>query len=146
MSSRTIETTIDIAAPADRVWRMLTDFASFPEWSRFIMAIEGDARPGTRLSVRLNDGGGEMKMRPEVVACEEQVELRWRGVVGARFVFSGEHRFRLDALPDGRTRFTHSEMFSGILVPLLWKTLNTRTRKAFHEFNTALRVRAETSV
>ena len=29
MSSRAIETTIDIAAPAERVWRVFTDFASF---------------------------------------------------------------------------------------------------------------------
>jgi hypothetical protein len=145
MKARIIETTIDIAAPVEHVWKTLIDFTSFPEWSRFILAIEGEAQPGTRLSVRLDDGGGAMRMRPEVVACEERVELRWRGVVGAGFLFSGEHRFRLDALPGG-TRLTHGEVFSGVLVPLFWKTLNTRTRQAFHEFNAALRARAEAVV
>jgi hypothetical protein len=143
MSNRTIETSIDIAAPAERVWRMLTDFASFPQWSRFILAIEGVARAGRRLSVRVDDGGNAMRMRPEVVRCEEEVELRWRGVVGARFLFSGEHSFRLEALPGGGTRFIHSEKFGGILVPFVWTTLDTRTRRAFHDFNAALRARAE---
>jgi hypothetical protein len=145
MSRRIIETSIDIAAPADRVWQSLTDFAAFPQWSRFILAIDGDVRPGARLSVDLDDGGGKMKMAPEVVAAESPVELRWRGVVGARFLFSGEHSFRLDSLPGGGTRLTHSEIFRGLLVPFFWKTLDSRTRQAFHAFNAALKGRAETA-
>lgn len=144
MSGRTIETTIDIAAPVEHVWRTLTDFLSFPRWSRFILAIEGEARKGARLTVRLDDGGGAMKMRPEIVTFEENVELRWRGVVGARFLFTGEHSFRLETLPGGGARLTQSETFEGILVPLFWKRLDTQTRRAFHTFNDALRKRAET--
>jgi hypothetical protein len=144
MSGRTIETYIDIAAPVERVWSALTDFARFPEWSRFILAIEGEARPGTRLSARLDDGGGAMQIRPEVLVCKEHDELRWRGVLGASLIFSGEHYFRLQALPAGGTRLTHGEIFGGLLVPLLWQRLNTRTRRGFEDFNAALRQRAET--
>jgi hypothetical protein len=138
MTNRTIETKIDIKAPAKRVWEILTRFEDFPQWSRFILSIEGQARPGSRLSVHLNDGGQAMRLRPTVEASEEGVELRWRGTVGSSFLFTGEHRFHLDPQEDGTTRFTHSETFGGILVPLLWKKLNSRTRQAFNEFNAAL--------
>ena len=146
MSGRSIETAIEIAAPVERVWRVLTDFARFPQWSRFILSIEGEARPGARLSARLDDGGGPMQIRPEVLVCKDRDELRWRGVLGASFLFSGEHYFRLEALPGGGTRLTHGEVFGGLLVPLLWTRLNTRTRQGFEDFNTALRERAETAV
>jgi hypothetical protein len=144
MSSRAIETTIDISAPIEHAWRVFTDFPSYPQWSRFVVDIRGEPRPGARLSVRLDDGGGAMQIRPEVLSCEPY-ELRWRGVLGASFLFSGEHYFRLEALPGGGTRLTHGEVFGGLLVPLLWTRLSTRTRAGFEDFNTALRERAETA-
>lgn len=142
MSSRAIETIIDISAPIEHAWRVLTDFPSYPQWSRFIVSIDGMPSAGSQLSVYLDDGAGAMQIRPEVLLCEPY-ELRWRGTLGGRFLFSGEHSFRFESLPDGGTRMTHSEVFGGILVPLLWRRLNTSTRQALHAFNTALRQQAE---
>lgn len=141
---KTIETTIDIHAPIHDVWAALTDFARYPEWSRFLVAITGEARPGTHLEVQFDDGGSRsMTLRPQVLAAVSGEELRWRGVVGAGFLLTGEHYFRLSPLPDGGTRLCHGEMFSGILVPLVRKALDTRTRRAFQDFNAALQRRTE---
>ena len=43
---------IEIAASAERVWRLLTDFASYPRWNPFIRSIGGRPIPGERLEVR----------------------------------------------------------------------------------------------
>lgn len=144
MFRKTLETTIDIAAPESVVWAILGDFPRFPEWSRFIVGIDGSTNVGSRLSVRLNDGVGKpMSFSPKLLAMTHNEELRWRGTVGARFIFSGEHYFKLMPLPGGRTRVSHGEIFSGLLVPLLWRTLDTRTRTAFGRFNEALKTRVE---
>ncbi len=143
MNANGIETTVDIAASPQRVWRELTTFTKYPEWSRFIVAIEGQPQPGARLRVRLDDGGAALTIRPELLVARENEELCWRGTLGARVVFSGQHYFRLSPLPDGYTRFTHGEHFGGLLLPFFWKTLDTRTRKSFVRFNEALRARAE---
>ena len=143
MSKRMIEPAVGIAVPVERVGRVLTDFPSYPQWSRFILSIKGEAREGARLSVRLDDGGGAMMVSPEILACKAPAELRWRGVLGAPFLFSAEHHFRLEPLVGGGTRLDHSEMFGGLLVPLFWKRFDTRTRQAFQEFNAAIRARAE---
>lgn len=58
-------------------------------------------------------------------------------------LFDGEHIFELVDLGDGTTKFLHREQFRGILVPLLWKQLDTATRQAFVDMNTALKQRAE---
>lgn len=57
MSEHQISTAIEIEAPAERVWQILTDFAAYPAWNPFIRAIEGPIRPGARLTVRIQPSG-----------------------------------------------------------------------------------------
>lgn len=140
---RIIDTTIDIEAPATKVWQVLTDFERFPEWSVFILSIEGDVSAGQNIKVRLDNGGGEMMVKPRILVNDAPNELVWRGKMGSSWLFSGEHRFVLKELGNGNTRLSHSEHFTGILVPLLWKTMETKTRSSFKAFNDALRHRVE---
>lgn len=44
MSKYAIETAVEIDVPVERVWRVLTAFSSYPQWSRFIHSITGEAR------------------------------------------------------------------------------------------------------
>jgi hypothetical protein len=44
---------IEIDASAERVWDILTDFASYPQWNPFIRRIGGELEVGERLEVRL---------------------------------------------------------------------------------------------
>ena len=39
--SKELFSSIDIAAPAERVWEVLVDFAAFPVWNPFITQAEG---------------------------------------------------------------------------------------------------------
>ena len=39
-----ISATIDIVAPPDAVWEVLTDYARYPEWNPFIVEMSGDKR------------------------------------------------------------------------------------------------------
>ena len=83
-----------------------------------------------------------MTFKPTVLAAEPGRELRWLGRLLVPGVFDGEHRFRLEPLPDGRTRFIQSERFTGILVALLRKTLD-KTQLGFEQMNGALKQRVE---
>ena len=48
----------------------------YPEWSRFILAILGNAREGARLLIRMDDGGGAMTVSPtSLVRGTHQVAL-----------------------------------------------------------------------
>ena len=49
-----IHTEIDIDAPADRVWAILTDFASYPSWNPMIPRLSGQLSVGARLDFKLN--------------------------------------------------------------------------------------------
>ncbi len=40
-----LHTEIIVEAPAERVWELLTDFASYPQWNPFIRNISGLPTP-----------------------------------------------------------------------------------------------------
>ncbi|HEY6238730.1 MAG TPA: SRPBCC domain-containing protein, partial [Thermoplasmata archaeon] len=144
-SMKEIRAEIEIAAPAERVWRVLTEFGSFPDWNSFLAVPAGAATPGARLTVRITPVGRRpMTFRPIVEVATPSRELRWLGRLGIPGLFDGRHRFEIIPLADGRVRFVQSEEFRGILVGLvLGKGLTDATRAGFEHMNLALRERAE---
>ena len=136
---------IEIQASAERVWQILTDFASFPNWNPFIRRANGEPRIGAKLEVFLQPSGARgMTFRPEVLKAEPNHELRWLGHLLVPGLFDGEHIFIIEPLGANRVRFVQREIFTGLLVPLLARWLNTGTFRGFEEMNHALKRRAET--
>jgi len=141
-----LNTEIEILAPADRVWAILTDFASYSEWNPFIRWREGEAKVGTKLELFIQPPGGKrMTFRPEVLVADPNRELRWLGQLWVPGLFDGEHSFSIEPLGDGRVRFVQRERFGGLLLPLLRKMLDRDVRRGFEEMNRALKLRAESA-
>ena len=135
---------IEIAASAERVWRILTDFASYPQWNPFIRRISGEPTAGERLEVRLEPPGGMgITLRPTVLNAEPNRELRWLGRLLVKGLFDGEHSLAIQQLGENHVRFVQSEAFNGLLVSLFARSLDKSTRRGFEEMNYALKVRAE---
>ena len=146
MAKRQIQTEIDIHAPAAKVWAVLTDFTHMPLWNPFITAIDGTPAPGERLAITIRPPGkSAVTLHPTLLAVRPERELRWLGRFIVRGIFDGEHYFLLDPLGDDRTRLTHGESFSGLLVGFLTATLDA-TETGFNNMNAALKQQAELSV
>jgi hypothetical protein len=140
---RELSQDIEIEAPPERVWAVITDFAAYPEWNPFIRRVSGELREGARLEVRIEPPGARATtFKPTVRAVEENRELRWLGRLVAPGIFDGEHSLRLEPLDEGRTRFVQSERFTGLLVGLVKGTL-AKTEAGFEQMNTALKARVE---
>jgi hypothetical protein len=139
-----IETEIEINAPAERVWSLLMDFPSYPSWNPFICSIEGKPVVGQSLNVLIQPpGSGAMRFRPTVLKVEPNREFRWKGKLLVPGLFDGEHYFKLEPKPGGGLVFRQGEMFSGLLVPLLKRSLDGATKQGFIAMNEALGREAE---
>ncbi|MEP7378454.1 MAG: SRPBCC domain-containing protein [Chloroflexota bacterium] len=144
-TTRTIRSAIEIRAPLDLVWRVLSDFDAYTAWNPHIRRVVGQARVGRRIGIHTRPPGGRtVVMRPIVLVWAPPHELRWRATFVSRALFSGEHGFRLEELAPGRVRFAQDETFSGWLVPLYARLRLASTRLGFAQMNDALRTRAET--
>jgi hypothetical protein len=142
---RKVAREIDIAAAPETVWAVLMDFAQYPSWNPFIERISGETHAGGRLEAFIKPIGSKgMTFKPRILVSRPQQEFRWRGAVGAEWLFAGEHVFRLMPISPGHTRFVQAEAFTGLLAPLLaTASFLETTRKSFDLMNAALRDRAE---
>jgi hypothetical protein len=142
----TIDTTVTIDAPPAAVWHVLTDFGRYGEWNPFIRAASGRAAVGETLELRIQPPGDRLTThRPTVVAAEAGRRLAWVEAMSPRWLLATEHEFVLAPGPDGsggRTVLRHCERFTGVLVPVLARTLR-RTARGVHELNHALKEQVE---
>jgi hypothetical protein len=139
-----IKTEILIHSSPGKVWNVLTDFKSYPDWNPFLKTLEGNVEAGKKIKVRIQPPGGKgMTFKPRVLVFEKEKELRWLGHLLFPGIFDGEHRFQLIDNNNGTTTFIHSEKFKGILVPLMKKMLEVDTKNGFEEMNKKLKVRVE---
>jgi hypothetical protein len=143
-TTRTIRSAVEIRAPSELVWQVLTDFASYPDWNPIVRRLRGKPRVGGRITIRSQPPGARSLVhRPRIVVWQPPDEMRWRTTVISERLFSGEHGFRLESLDRDRTRFVQDETFRGLLVPLYSRLRLPATRHGFVAMNHALRDRAE---
>lgn len=137
---REIRTEVKIAAPARKVWSILTAFDRWKEWNPIINQVSGTAALGSKLSVTMRGPGGKdgPKYMPVVTNFEEPKLFRWRGKMMSGFLFTNDKVFQLEETGSG-TRLIHKELFSGMLVPLFWRKLNEHVPSMLKSMNEALK-------
>ena len=141
---RELRTTIDIDAPPAVVWAVLTDFPAYREWNPFIVRVEGEAAQNAVLTVEMQRPLRKpMIFRPTVQKAQLNRELRWLGKIFLGGLFDGEHFFELEGISGNRTKFTHGEMFTGLVVDYFADNFLIGLEDDFKRMNEALKRRVE---
>ena len=122
----TSESGIVVDAGPDRVWAVLADLRSWPEWSpkRRVLRL-GEMAPGVSFRWRL----GFVTINSTFAVVDPGRELTWSGIVAG---YKAVDQQVLEALPDGRTRVTMRESLDGPLVKVLFPA--ARLRAAHEEY------------
>ena len=137
-----IRSEAQIVGTPDEVWAVLSDFGSYGEWNPGMDDVQGEAKAGSRLTIRFTLNGGRTRtMRPTVLVVEPGRELRWLGRLLMPWVFDGEHRFEIHETTPGSVTFVQGERFKGLLVPFLRKLIEVDTATTFVRVNEALALR-----
>jgi len=126
-----------IRAPAERVWRILAAFESWPAWNAQVASIQlhGPVEVGT--GFRWVAGGLRINSRIEVF--DPPRRLAWSGTtLGIRAM----HAWSFESLPGG-TRVRTEESFEGLLPRLLPGLMRRQLEKALRQGLAALRDAAE---
>jgi hypothetical protein len=139
-----MNTEIEIDAPPELVWGVLTDFASYPEWNPMIRKASGELRTGARLKVRFEpEGSRGHTFRPKLIVVSPDREFRWLGWPRFPGLFDTEHYWIIEGNPDGKSLLRHGTVIYGLFAPLGSRTLERTSRSAFELMNIAHKKRAE---
>ena len=117
--SLTCEVEINIQSDPEKVWRLLTNAKDFPRWNSTVSAIDGEIREGEQLRVHVP--GTDRTFAPRVSGVIPCARMTWTG--GFAPLFKGVRKFELKPRPDGSTDFAMQEHFSGLVLPLVKKSL-----------------------
>ncbi len=69
-TQRELKADIEITAPPELVWKILTDFSKYFIWNPYIYPAEGEAKTGTQLEITLHPGNQKITFRPTVMTAE----------------------------------------------------------------------------
>ncbi len=106
---------IDIDAPADRVWALLTDAARFPSWNSTIDTMEGAIEEGGKVALTVPIAPGRT-FKVKVHDVVPNRSMVWSD--GFAPMFRGVRTFTLSPGESG-TRFQMVEVMSGAMLPMI---------------------------
>ena len=140
---KSLHAAIDIDAPAERVWQVVSDFAQYSDWNPFIVRAAGEPRVGERLDVTIAAPGMKpVSFRPRVLDFQPGRLIRWKGEFKLPGLFDGRHALIVEPLDTERSRFTTHEDVNGILLPFAGKVM-TASQQGFERMAQAVKERAE---
>ena len=147
----TAETSIFLNAPPSRIWAVLTDFSSWPEWNPMFssIALTDPAQPfgvGSHLHFQPNVPGlPTSPVTVEITACAVPEEFVWVGGPLPKLLSwlgGARHWFRLREEEEG-TVFEQGETVFGLLGKVVPAGMIEKIERAQRGFNEGLKKRVE---
>ena len=137
-----VQTKIEIDAPAKDVRAVLLNFGDYPKWNPFIVRVDGPVAQGSTVRVTVKPVGKDALSGDTVVTSLTDRRLAWTGSLAFPGLFRGDHEFIIQEQGPNKTMFYQNEKMSGIIIPFF----DFKPEAAgFVLMNEALKNRAEKS-
>ena len=108
---------LEIQAPVEKVWAILTDANNMTRWNSTLTSIEGPIELGSTVSMQVPEAPGRT-FKPTVTRFQPNREMEWRE--GNSVMFLGVRTYALTPSADGRaTAFRMTEVFTGLMLPMI---------------------------
>ncbi|WP_067538734.1 SRPBCC domain-containing protein [Nocardia crassostreae] len=134
---------VDIDAPAELVWQVLTDLGSYGEWNPFVASCSSTLEPGAPIDMQVRLIGSKPKTQREFIHSHtpgKEFSYRMKPVPG---VLRSERSHTLTPLSDGRTRYDSHFQLEGPLSIVVSTVLGAALSRGFDGMTTAVKQRAE---
>lgn len=142
---RIITAEVEIEAPEELIWEVLSDLESYGEWNPFLPSASGKIEEGARVELFIKPPRAKgTYINPKIVLVEEGRGFSWRNNMLFPGLFDTEHYFIIDPIDDEHCRFVQGEEVSGLLsIPVLC-LISGATRRGMERMNEALKALCET--
>ena len=138
-----IDRKLEIKAPAEVVWEVITDFAHYQDWNPFLLECSTSLKPGDPIDLKV-----KLMARPQ-----KQREWVTEHVPGKRFAYSmkpmpagalsSQRSHDVEVAGPALTRYRSYFHLVGWLMPVVRGLLGGRLEAGFEGMSQGIRVRAE---
>ena len=135
---KTFSTVVRIRSTAERVWQTLMDVRRWPELDSSIARVEGTPAPGATVTVHAKIGRA-FPLKVVDWMPNQRMVLSGGMPLG---LFKGQRTYTVTAEGDGMVTFAMREAFTGLLAPLITKSI-PNLQPSFDEFAANLKKRSE---
>ena len=137
---KAFEATALIGATPEAIWAILTDGLAYPTWDSGVVRVDGRIAPGERITVVSEVNPGRT-FPVRVAEFNPGRRMVWAGGMPLG-LFTGVRTFALEPNGEGASRFTMREESSGLLAPLVGRSIPD-LGPSFERFANGLKRRAE---
>ena len=129
-----------IAADPQTIWDLLADASNYPTWNPAVLGIEGTIAPGERIKLT-STVNPKRAFKLTVTEFGPPHRMVWSDGMPLG-LFKGVRTYRLTPQANGSTEFSMEEVFSGLLEPIISKSIPDMT-ESFEQFADGLTQAAE---
>lgn len=139
-----IDETVEVDAPHDFVWDVITDFRRYGEWNPFVVACDSTLKVGDPIEMRVHLFGAFAQPQREIIFEHEPGKRFCYGVAGVPFGAMRSNRcHEVRVLDSGRSEYRSHFELSGWLSPVVSGLLGSQLRRGFHAMTESIRTRSE---
>lgn len=139
-------TQVDIAASAEDIWQILTDFARYPAWNPILRKLEQEQDPSAKFVIDLHPPGQiNIAFRVEISERIPNLSLAWLGHCWRSDFLSWDHRVEIEPYSWGCT-LRQTARLTGHLIKATPNFMMIPIRNGFAVMNERLRDRVEDGV
>jgi uncharacterized protein YndB with AHSA1/START domain len=132
-----------IMAPPDKVWKVLSDFSSYPEWNRFLKSVRGEIALNGKLEIDIQYYGKSVEKKIGTVTGfipPKYFSWVWTHGLGTWYL-STEHVFRLKDKENGSCIFFQELYITGLGLRFRRRDMEHMARLSLEKFNDDLKDR-----
>jgi hypothetical protein len=137
-----VEHRIGIAAPAEVIWEVLGDIASWPNWNPMYPSVKGELRIGAPLELVERVGGQDRKVTAQVEDWVPDSQILWRGKALGGWVKRVRY-LEIEVLSETGCIFSNGEIWDGRYAAYAMKGGRRAYYNAYEALGEALKARVE---
>ncbi|MDO3645900.1 SRPBCC domain-containing protein [Nocardia mangyaensis] len=126
-----IDETIEIDAPAEKVWEVLTDFEHYGEWNTFCVEAASTLVPGDPIDMRVRLGTNTRAQREWIRTHTPGTEFSYTMKPVALGALHSRRSHTVVALGPNRSRYESRFTLAGWLSPVVVLALGKHLRAGF---------------
>jgi len=111
-----VSVSVRIQAKPERIWSLLTDASDFARWNSTVTSITGKIALGEKIVVKVPISP-KRDFKLKVIEFVPDKKMVWAD--GFAPMFRGVRTYTLEAADDGSTGFEMTEVFSGMMLPMI---------------------------